>query len=250
DPNGNLVASADGNGADGRNSMITFPVPSGKGGRYTIQVTPSSHTAKPTQGEYGLLVSGATAATRLSVTSTVPADGALLPPPTDYIVTFNHSLYPPSLTAGELTINGVAATAVTLVDAHTVDWTIAPGSIPDGDRVINTVVISADPGTGQRVEDVSGARLADFTSTFTTDNMPPSVVSSSINNGDVLTPAPYNLIEVITFSEPMDTSFTTAASFDLHGNVRGADYTPAAFRWDPTGTMLTINYANVPDDTY
>ena len=125
-------------------------------------------------GEYGLLVTGATGALApFTVTSTIPADGALVQPPTDYIVTFSQPIYGPSLTPGELTINGVPAIAVTLVDAHTVDWTLDPAYIVPGNRVLNTVVISADPATGQRVEDVSGAQLADFTSTFTTDTVAP-----------------------------------------------------------------------------
>jgi methionine-rich copper-binding protein CopC len=251
DNNGNLVASADGNAADGRNSVIDFTVPSGGAGTWIIEVTPSANTAKPTTGEYGLQASGATGALpAVQVTGTTPAEGALVQPPTDYIVTFNHSILASSLTPGELTINGVAAAAVTLVNANTVDWTIAPASIPSGDRVLNTAVISADPGSGARVKDVSGAQLGDFTSTFTTDNVPPTVVSSSISNGALFGPAPANLTEVVTFSEPMNTAFTTAASFGLHGNFRNQDIASASFSWDATGTILTINYANVPDDTY
>src|SRR5262249_21168576 len=144
DNNGNLVAIANGNAADGRNSVIDFTVPGGGAGTWTIEVTPSPSTAELTQGEYGLLATGATGALpAVQVTSTNPPDGALIQPPTDYIITFNHSIYAPSLTPGELTINGVAASAVTLVDAHTVDWTIAAGAIPDGDRVLNTVKLSA-----------------------------------------------------------------------------------------------------------
>ena len=78
----------------------------------------------------------------------------------------------------------------------------------------------------------------------------PSVTASSISNGAVFSPAPANLTEVVTFSEPMNTSFTTAASFDLHGNYRGADYAPASFSWSPDGTQLTLNYSKLPDDTY
>src|SRR5262249_10626051 len=133
---------------------------------------------------------------------------------------------------------------------NTVDWTIDPASIPAGNRVLNTAVITADPGTGQRVEDVSGAMLADFTSTFTTDSVAPTVFSSSVQNGDIFSPAPYDLTEVVTFSEPMDTGFTTAASFDLFGIVRNTHYAAASFGWDNTGTVLTINYTGLPEDAY
>ena len=36
----------------------------------------------------------------------------------------------------------------------------------------------------------------------------------------------------------------------LHGEVRGISYTPSSFSFDPTDTILTINYANLPTDAY
>jgi methionine-rich copper-binding protein CopC/protocatechuate 3,4-dioxygenase beta subunit len=250
DPNGNLVAIANGNASDGRNSLIDFTVPDGDAGKWTIEVTASPSTPTPTSGEYGLLATGATGAVSpFAVTSTNPATGALIQPPTDYIATFSQTVLASSLTPGELTINGVPALSVTYVDAHTVDWKIDPSSIPNGERVQNTAVISAD-SSGNRVMDVSGAQLADFTSSFTTDNVAPYVVSSSVNNGDVFSRSPYNLTEVVTFSEPMNTGATTASSFDLHGQFRNQDIAAASFSWDSTGTVLTINYANLPDDDY
>jgi methionine-rich copper-binding protein CopC len=241
---GQQVAFEQGNAADGRNSTISYPVPAGAGGTYYVEVSQATNTPTLTVGEYGLVVSGETGALpAMAVTSTTPANGSLVQPPSSYTVAFNYPVYAPSLTAGELTINGVAASAVTLVDAHTVTWTIPAGAIPNGDRVLNTVIITG-------VQDISGSTLAKTTETFTSDNVAPAVVSSSIPNGQVFSPAPASVTEVVTFSEPMNTAFTTAASFDLHGNYRNADYGPASFSWDPTGTQLTINYAKVPDDTY
>ena len=34
------------------------------------------------------------------------------------------------------------------------------------------------------------------------------------------------------------------------GNYRNVQYAAASFSWDPTGTILTINFDNLPDDTY
>ena len=47
DPNGNLVAIADGNASDGRNSVIDFTVPDGDAGKWTIEVTASPNTPTP-----------------------------------------------------------------------------------------------------------------------------------------------------------------------------------------------------------
>ena len=41
DPNGNLVAIANGNGANGSDSVIDFTIPDGDGGAWTAQVTGS-----------------------------------------------------------------------------------------------------------------------------------------------------------------------------------------------------------------
>ncbi len=58
------------------------------------------------------------------------------------------------------------------------------------------------------------------------------------------------MTEVVTFSQPMDTSFTTSSSFSLYGNYNNIYYAAASFSWDPTGTILTINYDDLPNDTY
>ena len=73
---------------------------------------------------------------------------------------------------------------------------------------------------------------------------------SSSLDGQVFSPAPANATEVVTFSQPMNTSFTTASSFELHGNYRNVSYAAASWSWDPTGTILTINFSALPDDTY
>ena len=79
--------------------------------------------------------------------------------------------------------------------------------------------------------------------------MVPVIISSSID-GQVFSPAPADVTEVVTFNQPMNTSFTTQSSFSLEGNFLNVSYAAASFSWDPTGTILTINYDNRPNDTY
>lgn len=76
----------------------------------------------------------------------------------------------------------------------------------------------------------------------------PTVVANSISSGALLPTGP--LTDVVTFSEPMDVSLTTASGIDLLGIVRGVNYVPTTFSWDPTSTILTINYASLPTDKY
>ena len=55
---------------------------------------------------------------------------------------------------------------------------------------------------------MSGETLTPYSYTFFTTNVPPEIVSSSIN-GSVFSPAPADVTEVVTFNQPMNTSFTT-----------------------------------------
>ena len=169
-------------------------------------------------------------------------------PPSTITVTFNDPVYLPSLTAGELEVNGVPAIGVMDVNGNTVTWTVDPSSYATGIDLPNVVTIGAD-AMGNQIMDISGQTLTPYSYTFFTTNVAPYIVSSSID-GQVFSPAPADVTEVVTFSQPMDTSFTTASSFELFGNYRNVFYAAASFSWDPTGTILTINYDNLPDDTY
>ena len=75
------------------------------------------------------------------------------------------------------------------------------------------------------------------------------IVSSSIDN-QVFSPAPANVTDVVTFNQPMDTTFTTASDFTLTGTFTETSYAAASFTWDPTGTILTINFTGLPADDY
>ena len=109
-----------------------------------------------------------------------------------------------------------------------------PTSYGTGVDLPNVVTLGAD-ASGNQVIDVSGQTLIPFSYTFFTTNVAPFVVSSSVD-GQVFSPAPADVTEVVTFSQPMDTAFTTASSFDLFGNYRNVHYAAASFSWDPTGT--------------
>ncbi len=104
------------------------------------------------------------------MTGTTPAAGALVQPPTDIIVTFNDPVLGTSLTPGELEVNGVAATAVTLVNANTVDWSVPASAFATGVDLPNVVTIGAD-AYGDQVTDVSGQTLTPYSYTFFTTNV-------------------------------------------------------------------------------
>jgi hypothetical protein len=232
DPSGAPVASDTGGAADGRNDHLTYTALAS--GTYYVAIAGT----KDTTGEYTLSVTGATGgAPPFQVTSTNPAAGSdLNTEVSSMTVSLSDSVLVSSISNSDFTIDGQSATGFTVIDGNSVSF-----SFPTTVDGVHSVSISG-------LKDIHGVTLTSDSFTFKTDTVPPFVVSSSIANNAVLTPG--NLTEVATFSEPMNTSFTTASSFDLHGNYRNVDYAAASFSWDQTGTVLTINYTKLPTDAY
>ncbi len=233
DSNGNLVATATGNAADGINDVIDWTALTS--GSYRVQIMGSSAT---NLGEYTISVQGATgAASTFQVTSTNPAAGSDIGYQVSTMsVTFNSAVSFASAVPSDFTIDGNTAIGVTPVNGNTVSFTF-----PTTSNGIHSVSISG-------VEDLQGTTMVPDNFTFQTDDVAPVVVSSSIPDGAVLPPGP--LTEVITFNEPIQPSSVSDSDISLVGEVRGISYTPSSFSFDPTDTILTINYSSLPTDAY
>jgi len=121
----NLVASAMGNAADGRNDVIAWTALST--GSYRVQVAPATPGSF---GEYGLSVQGATGGpSPLTVVSSTPAAGAKLHrAPTSIIVVLDHAVRLDSVAAGDLVIDGQPATTASVLDDHTIAFAVSPVS--------------------------------------------------------------------------------------------------------------------------
>jgi hypothetical protein len=243
DANGNLLASGDGSDeGPGGPETIDFSVSTT--GTYYIQV----EAEEGNNGEYTLSVQGSTAEPNpFTVTSANPADGALIKPPPSITVTFSASLYSPStVSPTSLTISGMTsgtetATAVTVVNDHTLIYTL-PQDFPASDDSPHTITVSG-------LTDISGGTLVTYTENITVDNLVPTVVSVVPVEGAVLNDGS-TVAYVVTFSEDMNPSATNTSSFDLHGDLRGVDYASASDVWSAGNTVLTITYNNLPDDQY
>ena len=109
------------------------------------------------------------------VTAVAPADGALLNvSPTSITVDFNAPLKLTSVDAGDLQLDGVDATGVTVVDADTLRFTVpAPA---DG---THTVTLAAGA-----LENADGTFLPSFASSFTVDTQPPTVTVDPLATPD------------------------------------------------------------------
>ncbi len=207
DPSGTRVADNDNGAPDGKYASLTWTALSS--GTYTVRVFPAANT-----GEYVLSVSGATGALpSFNVTAVDPVEGLLTRvQPTQVTVDFSDSVLLTSLDASDLTVDGQAATGLTVVDGNTVSFFIM-----DPGEGTHTIYIAADS-----ILDLQGTPLDEFTSHYTIDLKPPRVVASSIQEGDVL-PAG-SLTYTVTFSEPMNTANLDASDFLLQGNIRGIYY--------------------------
>jgi uncharacterized delta-60 repeat protein len=120
---GTMIRSFDGGFPDGRNAYLNTIVDKGT---YAIAV----RAMRGTTGAYVIDSSGFVPAFEpFQVVAQSPPAGSLVRQTLDSLtVTFNESVDFTSITAGDLTINGVAATGVTAVSADTVRFTFAPPS--------------------------------------------------------------------------------------------------------------------------
>jgi subtilisin family serine protease len=235
DPNGNLVATAQGNAPDGKNDVLNYTALTS--GTFFVKVSGANKSA----GEFTVAVKGATGALpAFTVTGTDPAAGKHVRPITTVTVDFSDSVLISSLSDSDFTINGENATGFTVVNDHEVIFDL-PTDLPKGNDLPFTINI-------QNVQDIHGDTVVPFSEVIFIDSVPPSVIGTSIEQGKILPTG--NLTYVVTFSEEIDTSNFSASSFDLHGIYRNVDYAPASFSFDATGTVLTITYNALPDDGY
>jgi len=233
DPSGALVATDDNGAADGRNAALTHVAQ--QSGTYTVCVLPAAGS-----GQYVLHVSGYTgAAETFTVTDVDPADGAeMIEAPERMTVTFSEPVGFWSLSPSDLTVDGIAATGVEAIEPRTAVFDL-PAGLTDG---LHTVAIGAGA-----VQALPGTPLEPFTSQLSLDLIPPTVIASSLTEGDRLLPG--DLAVTIRFSEELDMTDLIDDAFRLTGLVTGG-VLPAAWDYVPETSTLTIEYASLGEDSY
>ncbi len=189
---GSVVATDD-NSLDGHDALITYTVPTGEGGQYLVEVS-GARTGED-RGEYLLSVEGASGpVAAFEVTGSNIADGAgLLDYPDTYRIDLSAPVLQTSVDAADLTINGVAADSVTVIDVDTLEFSIA--SVVTGDGLY-TVEIAAGALTS-----IGNQPIEAVTATFTADATAPTVIASTLSEGDVQEEG--DLLVEIMFSETL-----------------------------------------------
>ena len=205
-------------------------------GTYRVCVTGQGSSA----GEYVLAVTGASGGPGpFAVASIDPADGGVLASaPLAVTVDFDDHLLLDTLEAADLTIDGVPAVAVTVVDGDTVVFTPAPG-LGDGSHVVAMAAAS--------VSDVQGTPIADFASVFDIDLTGPRVIDVSLQAHDAVPVGSLGI--TLTFDEPLDPDVLDASDATLSGSISGA-HVPVVFNHQVEANALTLLYEDLPEDRF
>jgi hypothetical protein len=189
----------------------------------------AAHTRRPDQRTYTLLLS-AYPDSGVSAIESTPVEGAL----------FSEPILLTSLDPEDLTVDGVPADGLTLIDAHTVDFTIA--SADEGDGLYHVEIAAG------AITSLSGQGLEAFSATFDYDATNPTVIASSISEGEVV--APGSLVYEVQFSEELATEGLGAEDVALVDSIRGASVPADAFVYDPGTSTATVTYNNLPEGNY
>jgi len=236
DPTGTMVDSDDNGAGDGHNARLEHTA--SLTGIYRVRVFSMGE-----QGEYVLHAGGATGdLPPFEVVASDPADGERVAgDPATVTVDFNDQVRVDSLDAGDLTIDGVPAQDVAPVDDDTVTFTL-PGGLSEGWHEARI------GGALQVVQDLQGTLLEEAVWQFYADLTAPVVVSSSIQEDDVLGAG--DLVYTAAFSETLrnDTQLEST-DVELLGQLSGP-HAPVLFGYEPGTSTLSLQFAGLPEDSY
>ena len=239
DENDVLVATDDNSAGDGRNARITYTVLGGSSGSYRVVISTPEGAE---EGDYTLVVSGATGALPpFEVTTTEPASGTLLSLyPNTYRVNFNQAVLFSSADAGDLLVNGSPADGVAIVDADTLEFDITSGSAGDG---LYSVTMASGVLTS-----LAGTPLSAVSRTLDVDLTNPTVVASSIEEGDTVPSG--GLVYQVQFSELLTAEGLGGEDVTLVENLSGASIVPDLFVYDAEALTVTVTYTNLREGEY
>jgi hypothetical protein len=232
DGSGAVLTSDNNSAADGKNARLTY-VPGADG---LIKVRVSSAAPATSWGEYVLLVDGARAEPEPFVARhSSPGQASTVGmAPGEVRVFFSDSVYLPSVDAGDLTVDGQAATAVSVALANELVFTVPPLSAP-GEHTVRLAAGS--------VASVKGLAVGAFETTYVIDRVPPRVIGFS--PGPVV-PADQNVQMVVEFDDIMRSG--VSRPFLLTSLVPGTTV-PEPSSYFLGAIELTLNY-RLPEGRY
>ncbi|MCH8046032.1 MAG: pre-peptidase C-terminal domain-containing protein [Planctomycetes bacterium] len=237
DPSGNLVASDDNSAADGHNAQLEHTATAS--GLYRVRVFGAAETS----GDYVLKIDGATGSVApLRVTSSDPPAGALLRrAPSEITIDFSFPiLRPDALDPAVLTVGGVAATGVSVIDGNTLRF-----DLPALEDATHEVVIAA-----AAISDIRGQANRAYHTELTIDSTGPRIISASIEEGSVL---PAGSLSIgLTFDDQLNPLPLQSLGAVLFGEVTRRSYVADRVQYasELTTSTLTLEFDDLPEDIY
>ncbi|MFV2068445.1 MAG: hypothetical protein ACC645_15855, partial [Pirellulales bacterium] len=227
DPNGELVVSG---------SSDPVPHTATLSGTYVVRV----RAEEDTSGDYILTVTGATGSPPpFRVVTTVPPDGTPWPVASAELrIHLSDQVLLTSLEASDLTVDGRPATAVTVVDGDTLEFTFP--SLAEGPHDV-TIAAGA-------LEDVRGEPIETFASQLIVDTTAPRIIDVSIQE-DAMVPAGVPLEVAVRFDETLNTSALDPADVRLT-NENGGTYPASGLRYDPVTSTVTVEFPPLYEGRY
>ena len=173
-----------------------------------------------------------------TVTSSSLANNELLfASPSQIVFTLSSPVSIVSLSAGDLLIDGVAATNVTVTNGTTLTFGLP--ALADGHHTLS-VVASA-------FTNLQGQGVAAFNGAFDLDSENARVVDSSIVENAIVPTG--NLTYTVTFSRPMMVADLSSNDMFLV-DATSVIHNPATMAYDPTGRILTLTYDALQENSY
>lgn len=249
-PDGSFVTSDDNSAGDGINALVNHTA--GQTGDYRVHVLGANESA----GSYLYRVSGSTAANEPpEVVAVNPADGMVLPAfPATITLDFSEGILFSSVTANDLTIGGVPASMVTVVDGDTLQFTLNPAAnVGDGSY---SVVLGAGA-----VTDYAAAGNLAFASTFVLDTTGPRILATTWNSLPFPGSATFDP-GALTFTATMSEGLSTyrSARFGLRSpgpddvilteTVTGQAYAATAVDFDTFTNTFTAEFPPLPEGNF
>lgn len=218
--------------ADGRNARLTYVADQAM----VLFVRVASESGA---GEYVMQVEGATGTTspfKVLAINTA-ADARLNAPPATVTLSFSDLVALPTLVAGDLTVDGLPATAVEIVDGQTLRFTLP--TLGEGEHLLRLAAGA--------LHDLQGTLLDGWESRFVVDRTAPRVVETSIDAGDVL---PVGASEfVVRFNEALATGSLDPSDVALVGENTGRQRVQS-LTYDSASSTLKILFPVLADDRY
>ncbi|MEX0938203.1 MAG: alkaline phosphatase family protein [Pirellulales bacterium] len=246
DPNGILVATADGGAPDSRN--VHFEYDAEMAGTYRVVVRSNGEPDGTNRGEYVLSVQGATGGTNAppQVANVNPGNGATVTNfPTTYVVDFSETIRATSVQASDLVIGGLPATDVEAIDGDSFRFTVdAAANVGDG-----TYTVEMAEGA---VADLLGEDSVAFSGSFNLDTTPPVILSATFNGGAFPSSGIFQdgpLTVTFTFSEDLgDTPIND--DFVLFDNLSGTTFVATDIQYDSGTDVLELQFPFLPEGVY